>query len=310
MSVTVITPCLNEATTIESLVDSLLEQTTPVPEIVIADGGSTDGTRQILWRLAETYPQLRVIDGPGGRAENRNAAIEAASHDIVACIDAGCEAEPQWFAAITAPFEEGADWVGGFYRPDGKTARSNAAGLVLMAVLDEVDPAAFLPPGASQAFRKSLWEEVGRYPEGMDAAEDTLFGQRAREAGYTPVFKPEAMVRWQPPAGLWSMARTAFRWGRADGEAGLRDPSYRRILVLYGGGLAVAELLLLVDWRLGLGAIAGLWLFALRRSRKKLAWSRDRSKYLVVPIAHFLQHLSQALGWLSGRLGGRAVDRS
>ncbi len=305
MTVSVITPCLNEATTIESLVDSLLNQTTPPPEIVIADGGSTDGTLRILWNLAEQHETVRVINGPGGRAENRNAAIEAASHEIVACIDAGCVAEPQWFAEITEPFANGADWVGGFYRPDGRTARSNAAGLVLMSVLDEVNPETFLPPGASQAFRKTMWEEVGRYPEGMEAAEDTLFGERARGAGYVPVFRPRAMVRWQPPEGLWAMVKTAFRWGRADGTAGLRGESYKRILITYGGSLALTELALLWDWRVGLGAAVALWGFAFSRSRKKIAWSTDRSKYLVVPLAHFLQHLSQSLGWLSARLESR-----
>ncbi len=305
MTVSVITPCLNEASTIESLVNSLLNQTTPPPEIVIADGGSTDGTLRILWQLAETHPTLRVINGPGGRAENRNAAIEAASHDIVACIDAGCVAEPQWFAEITEPFTNGADWVGGFYRPDGATARSNAAGLVLMSVLDEVNPETFLPPGASQAFRKSMWEEIGRYPEGMEAAEDTLFGERARRAGYVPVFRPEAMVRWQPPTGLWAMAKTAFRWGRADGVAGLRGESYKRILITYGGAIALTELTLLVNWRVGLAAVAALWGFAFSRSRKKIGWSTDRTRHLVVPLAHFLQHLSQALGWLSARLESR-----
>jgi glycosyltransferase involved in cell wall biosynthesis len=301
VALSVITPCLNEAESIEALVESLLNQSEVPTEIVIADGGSTDGTRQILDRLQAEHPPLRVIDGPGGRAENRNAAIAAASNEIVACIDAGCVAEPQWFAEISAPFATGADWVGGFYRPDGHNARSTAAGLVLMSVLEEVNPETFLPPGASQAFRKSMWEEVGRYPEGMDAAEDTLFGERARAAGYVPVFQPKAMVRWEPPKGLISMAQTALRWGRADGEAGLRGESYKRILLTYGGGLLATLVAFLVDWRLGVAALGALWYFAFSRSRKKLKWASGASRFLVVPLAHFIQHLSQATGWLLGR---------
>ena len=280
---------------------SLLNQSEPPPEIVVADGGSTDGTLKILERLEAENPHLRVLNGPGGRAENRNAAIEAATNDVVACIDAGCVAEPRWFEEITAPFADGADWVGGFYRPDGANARSNAAGLVLMSVLEEVNPDTFLPPGASQAFRKTMWEAVGRYPEGMEAAEDTLFGERARQAGYVPVFRPEAMVRWEPPAGMIAMAKTAMRWGRADGEAGLRGESYKRILITYGGGLLSTIVLFAFDWRLGLAGLAGLWYFSFGRSRKKLKWASGSSRFVLVPLAHFVQHLSQATGWLLGR---------
>lgn len=107
MNVSVVTPALNERSTIEALVDSLLSQTMMPTEIVIADGGSTDGTREVLDQLAEVNPRLRVVDGPGGISENRNAAITEAGHEIVACIDAGCTAQPDWLEKITAPFAQG-----------------------------------------------------------------------------------------------------------------------------------------------------------------------------------------------------------
>ena len=64
--VTVAMPCLNEAGFIEACLRSVRAQTYPRErlEILVADGGSTDGTREILARLAARDARIRVIDNP------------------------------------------------------------------------------------------------------------------------------------------------------------------------------------------------------------------------------------------------------
>ena len=300
MNVSVVTPALNEAGNIEALIQSLLAQTVPPTEIVVADGGSTDGTRQILDALAEANPRIRVVDGPGGISENRNAAIEAAGHEIVACIDAGCTAEPDWLERITRPFTDGEDWVSGFYVPRGDSLRSTCAGLVMMTVREEVNPDWITPPGASQAFRKKLWARVGGFPEGMAAAEDTLFAERARAAGFTPVFEGDALIHWRPPEGLWVMVRKTFAWGRGDGRAGLRGGAYKRILLGYWGSVAAAIAAAFVSWRLVPVVLTPLAVVTVRRTRFKYRWADGAGKYVLIPISHVLQLLSQSLGWLVG----------
>lgn len=300
MNISVVTPALNERSSIQALVDSLLSQTVPATEIVVADGGSTDGTRELLDELAEANPRLRVVDGPGGISENRNAAIAAAGHDIVACIDAGCVARPDWLEKITAPFTRGEDWVSGFYLPRGHSLRSTCAGLTMMSVLEEVNPEFITPPGASQAFRKKVWERAGGFPEGMAAAEDTLFGERAKAAGFTPFFEGEAVILWRPPRGLGEMVRKAFRWGVGDGRAGLRGGAYRRILLGYWGSLLAALLSALIAWWLPGLVLIPLLVSVVRRTRFKYRWADGAGKYLLIPIAHTLQLLSQSLGWLVG----------
>jgi len=128
MQVSVIVPVLNEREAVGPLVEALLGQTFAPDEIVIADGGSDDGTRELLEELSDRHPRLRVVDGPGGIAGNRNAAIRAASGEVIACTDAGCLPDPGWLEALVRPFEAGAEWVAGFYRPVGKTTASTAAG--------------------------------------------------------------------------------------------------------------------------------------------------------------------------------------
>jgi glycosyltransferase involved in cell wall biosynthesis len=300
MNVSVVTPALNEGASIEALIESLLNQTVAPTEIVVADGGSTDGTRELLDALAEANPRVRVVDGPGGISENRNAAIAAAGNDIVACIDAGCIAEPEWLEKITAPFARGEDWVSGFYVPRGSTLRSTCAGLVLMSVREEINPEYMTPPGASQAFRKKLWERVGGFPEGMAAAEDTLFGERAKAAGFRPYFEGDALIQWRPPEGLWAMVRKAFAWGRGDGRAGLRGGAYSRILLGYWGSVAAAIVTGFFAWWLVPIVLLPLTVSVLRRTRFKYRWADGVGKYLLIPVAHTAQLLSQSLGWLVG----------
>ena len=300
MDVSVVSPVLNERDQIEQFVGALLAQTVPPTEIVIADGGSTDGCREILDELAAAHPSLRVIEGPGGISENRNAAIAASGHEIVACVDAGCTPEPDWLEKITAPFGAGEDWVSGFYLPEGESLRSTCAGLVLMSVREEVNPDYIIPPGASQAFRKKVWTRVGGFPEGMSAAEDTLFGERARAAGFLPFFEGDAVVRWRPPHGFVEMARKAFSWGRADGHAGLRGAAYKRLFLVSWGSLAGFIVLAIVDVRLSLLVLVPAVGLAAYRTRFKYRWARGFGKYLFIPVADLIQRLAQSLGWLAG----------
>lgn len=300
MDVSVVSPVLNERDQIEQFVAALLSQSTPPTEIVIADGGSTDGCREILDELAAAHPSLRVIEGPGGISENRNAAIAASGHEIVACVDAGCVPEPDWLEKITAPFTAGEDWVSGFYLPRGDNLRSTCAGLVLMSVREEVNPEHIIPPGASQAFRKKVWLRVGGFPEGMSAAEDTLFGERARAAGFKPFFEGDAVVQWRPPNGLVEMAHKAFSWGRADGSAGLRSPAYKRLFLVSWGSLAGVVVLTIFDFRLGLVTLIPIAGLAAYRTRFKFRWADGLGKYVLIPVADLLQRLAQTLGWFVG----------
>ena len=128
--VTVVIPVLNEEQTIASLLDALLTGTRPPEEIVVSDGGSTDSTRRIVARYADRG--VRLIEGPGGISENRNAAIEEASHELIACTDAGCIPDPTWLERLIEPLEAGARWAGGLSRPDRSSRLQTIIGLAMM----------------------------------------------------------------------------------------------------------------------------------------------------------------------------------
>ncbi len=88
MKVTLVFTVLNEAKSIRTLLDSIAAQTRLPDEIVVCDGGSHDDTANILRN--EPRLNIRVIEAQGANiSRGRNIAIAAASHDLIACTDAG-----------------------------------------------------------------------------------------------------------------------------------------------------------------------------------------------------------------------------
>src|SRR5437667_11298979 len=106
----------NEAANLPLLLDSVLAQTLCPAEVVIVDGGSTDGTPQVAHSYIGRLP-VRLVELPGANiSEGRNAAIRAAACDIVAVTDAGVRLDPHWLERLARPLlGERADVASGFF---------------------------------------------------------------------------------------------------------------------------------------------------------------------------------------------------
>src|SRR5688500_3711096 len=89
--VSIVLPCRNEQGYIQACLQSALIQEPPDGgfEIIVADGMSTDGTREYLEQMAGQHPQIRVLDNPGRIVSTGlNAAIRAARGGIIVRMDA------------------------------------------------------------------------------------------------------------------------------------------------------------------------------------------------------------------------------
>ena len=106
MKVSLIATVLDAEEHVGAFLASIAAQTRAPDEIVIVDGGSTDGTLAAL-RAADG---VTVLEEPGATiARGRNLAIAHAAHDVIAVADADCAYGPGWLAALLAPLEAGAD---------------------------------------------------------------------------------------------------------------------------------------------------------------------------------------------------------
>lgn len=243
MPVSLIITVLNEGDSIHALLESIAAQTRPPDEIVICDGGSTDGTLAALHEAAATLP-LRVIEQPGANiSAGRNAAIAAAQYDVLAVTDAGVRLSPEWLAALIAPLEADPDCqvVAGFFLPDVETPFEVAMGATVLPDPADIEPARFMPSSRSVAFRRAAVQDVGGYPEWLDYCEDLILDFRLA-ARYAPfAFAPDAIVHFRPRSSLRAFLKQYYRYARGDGKANL---FFRRHLIRYVTYLVLLPVLL------------------------------------------------------------------
>jgi glycosyltransferase involved in cell wall biosynthesis len=189
-------PARDARATIERCVGALARQDLEGPwEAVLVDDGSSDGTADAAARAAEEAGlPLRVerVAGEGpAAARNRGAAV--ASGAALAFLDADCFPEPGWLAAGLHALGR-ADLVQGRVIPDpsfvrgpfDRTLHVNGPSPLFESANLFVQRAAF---DRLEGFEDWLEPEVGKA-----VAEDVWFGWRARRAGATTAFAPDALV--------------------------------------------------------------------------------------------------------------------
>ncbi len=240
LDVTVVATVLNEKNDIRSLVESLMAQEPPAREVVIVDGGSTDGTWEWLVEAAARYPTLRPIRdescslrySPGPIARGRNVGAGAATTEIVACADAGCVYDADWLAKLTAPIHEGrAQYALGGSCLDvrGATVWDVASAPFFGVKLARDEPTKSCT-ARSMAFRRELWERVGGFPETVLLGEDTLFDQRVRAVA-APAFVQDAKAIYRPGNTFGGAMRQMASYAQADGALGVRPARLTRNLL-------------------------------------------------------------------------------
>jgi glycosyltransferase involved in cell wall biosynthesis len=258
MNVSVVFTVKNEAASIHRLLESLAVQSRPPKEIVASDGGSTDGTLELLETYRHRLP-LKIITAPGTNiSQGRNRAIAAAAGPLIAVTDGGVTLDPDWLQEITTALQTGqAAVAGGWFTPDPHTDFEMAMGATVLPSLADINPATFLPSSRSVAFLKTAWQAAGGYPEWLDYCEDLVFDLALREQAGPFAFAPRAVAHFRPRGNLPAFARQYYLYARGDGKAGLFT---RRHAIRYATYLVALPGLLGLIAR---GKVAGWLLLAL-----------------------------------------------
>lgn len=299
---------LNEADSLATLFASVAGQTRRPDEIVVVDGGSTDGTADVAraWQ-AQGLP-IALLARPGANiSAGRNAAIAATAAPLIAVTDAGVRLEPGWLEALTRPFDDPdpPEVVAGFFRSDPRSPFEVALGATTLPTADEIRPERFHPSSRSVAFTRRAWERVGGYPEWLDYCEDLLFDFALEDAGCRRVFAPDAVVHFRPRPSPRAFYLQYYRYARGDGKA---DLWRRRHAIRYATYLGLPLGLLAArrwPWLLGLIGLAAAGY--LRRpyirlwpALRPMGWSERLTALAWVPALRLIGDIAKMAGYPVG----------
>lgn len=316
MRISFISTVYNEEKTIDFLLESVFAQTVKPNEIIIADGGSSDNTvakmKNEKVKMKNYNLKFKIIAKLGNRAVGRNEAIKQASGDIILSTDAGCVLDKNWVRNITTPFQDGkVDVVAGYYKGIPKTIFQKCLVPYVLVMPDKVDPHTFLPASRSMAFKKTVWQKVGGFPENFSHNEDYVFAQSLKKTKTKIVFAKNAIVYWQPRKNLREAFYMFYRFAYGDAEAGIFRPKVRFIFLRYLVGIALLVLFFTFEFTRKQALLIFyflLFLYILWAIAKNYRYVKDPRAFVLLPVLQFACDFAVILGSLCGimRNGGRS----
>lgn len=222
--VDVVVPVLNGGRRFEECLLALRAQEGVRHRILVADNGSTDGTRS----LAETYAHLTVHEPVRSSYAARNRAVREVVADVVAFTDADCVAEPDWLAKGLETLEKGGwDLVAGrvaFDAPRTAAGRHDA--------LTYLDQKANVQRGfaatANLFVRRGVLESLRGFDQDLASGGDLEFCRRAVASGFRLGYAEDAVVRHPPRESLREVLKKAWRIGLGHGALAVADDAARR----------------------------------------------------------------------------------
>lgn len=226
--ITVVMPVRNEEQFIEETINQVLSQEYPKEkfEIIVADGLSTDRTPEIVKKISETNPNVRLIDNPGlFPSAGRNVGFKNGKGDIHIVVDGHCLIETNnLLSNLADAFERsGAQCLGRaqpFFSPDEPTtqkaivlARSSKIGHSSNSFIHSDQEGYFSPVSMGCAYRKEVFDKIGYVDESFDACEDVEFNYRVEKAGFKSFFTPKIAITYFPRETFSGLIKQLLRYG-------------------------------------------------------------------------------------------------
>lgn len=247
--ISVVIPALNAERTIAKQLDALARQRfAGAYEVIVADNGSTDGTRAVVESWATKVPGLRLVDASArsGSASARNAGVSAATGTAIAFCDSDDVVGEGWLAALAEALES-APLVAGWFElledPSGRVVWPAQPRPISMDFLRYADT-------SSMAVDRVALEAIGGFAEDLLRCSDRDLSWRLQLAGYEFVEAPEALVEKRSRRTFRERVVQAYRWGRFEPmlyqrhrDAGLPRPSIGTTLREIAAGLVTTPLL-------------------------------------------------------------------
>ncbi|GMR25276.1 MAG: glycosyltransferase family 2 protein [Ignavibacteria bacterium] len=220
--ITVLCPTYNEAEYIEKVLKFFINSSPSEKELLLIDGGSTDGTKNIINEWTNRYSNIHLLEN-----ENKyvpfalNIGIKNSNGDPIIRLDAHTEYANDYLEKIVETFEKtGADIVGGPMNAVGKTNFQIAVAQATSTVFGIGDSKIHKGKykGESDhvylgAWQRKLFDEIGYFDERLLRNQDDEFHYRARSLGKRIYLNPDIKSYYYPRSSLSKLIKQYFQYG-------------------------------------------------------------------------------------------------
>ncbi|MHB8626233.1 MAG: glycosyltransferase family 2 protein [Aggregatilineales bacterium] len=317
--VSILIPIRNEAGFIARSLGAVLAQDYPHDrmEVLVADGMSTDGTRQKIAEVAQRYPHIPVtiLDNPGKFVPTGlNLAVQRAQGAVIVRVDGHTIIEPTYVSECVAALERsGADNVGGRMAASGTTPFGEAVALATSspfgvggARFHYSDKEEWVDTVYMGAWPRATFERIGKFDKELVRNQDDEFNYRLLSQGGKILLSNRIRSEYFNRGSLRTLARQYFEYGYWKVRVMQKHPNQIRprqlvpvvLVVAIIGGMALTPVNRLIRylWLLtvivySVGNVAASCSLAARHGWRHLRW---------LPLAFGTLHFSYGTGFLIG----------
>jgi len=223
--VSVLMPVRNEGSFIRRSIGAVLAQDYPHDrmEVIIADGLSNDGTRNLIEALRLQNPNVRLIDNPGKIVSTGlNAALRVANGEIIIRVDGHCEIAVDYVRRCVSHLAKAdIEAVGGPLETLGETytaeaiaaAMSSTFGVGGSAFRIGAKDARFVDTVAFPGYRRDTIQRAGPYDEELVRNQDDEYNYRVRKLGGQILLSPDIQSRYYSRSSFFKLWKQYFQYG-------------------------------------------------------------------------------------------------
>lgn len=317
-SAVAVIPCLNEREHIAGLIQHLLDDDGWAdPLVVVADGGSTDGSREIVAEIAARDPRVRLLDNPARlQSPGVNAAARAfADRRWLVRVDAHAGYPRNYVSALAAEAERtGAQSVVVCMATQGKTCFQKAAAAAQNSLLGAGGSAhrmggreGFVDHGHHALFDLARFVELGGYDETFSHNEDAEFDARLARSGGRIWLTRAVEIVYYPRRTLGGLFRQYLNYGDGRARTILRHRARPKLRQLAPAAVAPAVVLVLLSplWP-PLALPAAAWALASLAFGLMLGLRLRDGCAAASGVAAMTMHLGWSLGFWRRMLSSKA----
>mgnify|MGYP001274726567 CR=1 FL=1 len=327
--ISIIVPVRNELNYIRLTLDSIIQQNNSdlISEILIVDGVSNDGTREIIKPYIKTNNKVQLIDNPDKIVSTGfNRALSVSKGDVIVRVDGHSQLSKDFIkSCMTTLNNVEADCVGGAteHISSGiignaiKIAQSSGFGVGGVAFRKGVKNGQYVDTLAFGAYKREVFEKNGGYDEELIRNQDDEFNFRLIQNGGKIWLDPSIKSFYYPRKSLSKLFKQYFQYGFYKIRVMQKRrafSSWRHIIPL----TFVLTLLLLLIFAISLSVTLPFYLFILSYSifnlfaalfemLKKVLKSKPEIKpkfsfltFMFLPLVYFILHSSYGLGSFLG----------